>query len=57
MEQNVKTYSLSIIIGDEDQEEAHYFHTVNDFVSLIEKYGWSQVIGDLREAMGNKTWQ
>lgn len=40
-----------------DYEEAHYFHTVNDFVSLIDKYGWNQVICDLREAMGNKTWQ
>ena len=38
-------------------EEAHYVHTVNAFVSLIEKYGWSQVIEDLRAAMGNKTWQ
>ena len=41
----------------EDHEEAHYVHTVNAFVSLIEKYGWSQVIEDLRAAMGNKTWQ
>ena len=40
-----------------DHEEAHYVHTVNAFVSLIEKYGWSQVIEDLRTAMGNKTWQ
>jgi hypothetical protein len=38
-------------------EEAHYVHTINDFVSLIEVYGWTKVIGDLREKMGDKTWQ
>lgn len=37
-------------------EEAHYVHTINDFVSLIEVYGWEKVIGDLREKMGNKSW-
>jgi hypothetical protein len=37
-------------------EEAHYVHTINDFVSLIEVYGWTKVIGDLREKMGDKTW-
>jgi len=38
-------------------KEANYVHTINDFVSLIEVYGWSKVIGDLREKMGTKTWQ
>jgi hypothetical protein len=38
-------------------EEAHYHHVINDFVSLIEVYGWGKVIGDLREKMGNKSWQ
>ena len=37
-------------------EEAHYHHVVNDFVSLIEVYGWEKVIGDLREKMGNTVW-
>jgi hypothetical protein len=37
-------------------EEAHYVHTINDFVSLIEVYGWTKVIEDLREHMGDKTW-
>jgi hypothetical protein len=37
-------------------EEAHYVHTINDFVSLIEVYGWEKVIGDLREKMGNTAW-
>jgi hypothetical protein len=37
-------------------EEAHYHHVVNDFVSLIEVYGWEKVIGDLREKMGNTAW-
>ena len=38
-------------------EEAHYVHTINDFVSLIEVYGWTKVIEDLREQMGNRSWQ
>jgi hypothetical protein len=37
-------------------EEAHYVHTINDFVELIVVYGYDKVIGDLRTAMGNKTW-
>lgn len=38
------------------QEEAHYHHTMNDFVELIVVYGWEKVIGDLRQAMGEKKW-
>ena len=38
------------------QEEAHYHHTMNDFVELIVVYGWDKVIGDLRQAMGEKKW-
>jgi hypothetical protein len=38
------------------QEEAHYVHTMNAFVELIVVYGYDKVIGDLRTAMGNKTW-
>ena len=37
-------------------EEAHYVHTINAFVELIVVYGYDKVIGDLRTAMGNKTW-
>lgn len=37
-------------------EEAHYVHTINAFVELIVLYGYDKVIGDLRTAMGNKTW-
>ena len=37
-------------------EEAHYHHTMNAFVELIVVYGYDKVIGDLRTAMGNKTW-
>ena len=40
----------------EDLEEAHYVHTMNAFVELIVVYGYDKVIGDLRTAMGNKTW-
>lgn len=42
--------------SDEDMEEMHYVHTMNDFVELIVVYGYDKVIGDLRIAMGNKTW-
>ena len=42
---------------DEVMEEMHYVHTINDFVSLIEVYGWTKVIEDLREQMGNRSWQ
>ena len=38
------------------REEAHYVHTINAFVELIVVYGYDKVIGDLRTAMGNKTW-
>ena len=44
---------------DEDlsmYEEAHYHHVMNDFVSLIEVYGWEKVIGDLRVKMGDIKW-
>ena len=37
-------------------EESHYVHTMNAFVELIVVYGYDKVIGDLRIAMGNKTW-
>lgn len=37
-------------------EEAHYVHTINAFVELIVVYGYDKVIGDLRTAMGEKTW-
>lgn len=42
--------------SDEDMEEFHYVNTMNDFVDLIVIYGYDKVIGDLRTAMGNKTW-
>jgi hypothetical protein len=38
------------------QEEAHYHHVMNDFVSLIKLYGWDTVIGDLRAKMGQVEW-
>jgi len=38
-------------------EEMHYINTINDFAFLIEVYGWTQVVGDLRERMGNRAWQ
>ncbi len=38
------------------QEEMHYHNTMNAFVELIVVYGYDKVIGDLRTAMGNKTW-
>lgn len=47
---------MSIDEHQEDLEEAHYFHTINAFVELIVVYGYDKVIGDLRAAMGNKTW-
>jgi len=52
--------SIDEVMGiDEHQEaleEAHYVHTMNAFVELIVVYGYDKVIGDLRTAMGNKTW-
>lgn len=47
---------MSIDEHQEALEEAHYIHTVNAFVELIIVYGWDKVIGDLRQAMGEKTW-
>lgn len=51
-----------VIKQQEDQEfdalmeEMHYHNTMNAFVELIVVYGYDKVIGDLRAAMGNKTW-
>jgi len=53
--ENVETYPLSTIL-EEDREEAHYHHVMNDFVSLIKLYGWETVIGDLRAKMGQVEW-
>jgi hypothetical protein len=47
---------MSIDEHQEALEEAHYVHTINAFVELIVVYGYDKVIGDLRTAMGNKTW-
>ena len=47
---------MSIDEHQEALEEAHYVHTMNAFVELIVIYGYDKVIGDLRTAMGNKTW-
>jgi hypothetical protein len=47
---------MSIDEHQEALEEAHYVHTMNAFVELIIVYGYDKVIGDLRTAMGNKTW-
>ena len=47
---------MSIDEHQEALEEAHYVHTMNAFVELIVVYGYDKVIGDLRSAMGNKTW-
>ena len=44
------------LTSQSDLEEAHYVHTINAFVELIVVYGYDKVIGDLRTAMGNKTW-
>lgn len=35
-------------------EEAHYFHTINDFVELIVLYGQDKVMHDLKLAIGWK---
>lgn len=47
---------MSIDEHQEALEEAHYIHTINAFVELIVLYGWDKVIGDLRQAMGEKQW-
>jgi len=47
---------LDVLTTNALNEEAHYVHTINDFVELIVVYGYDKVIGDLRTAMGNKTW-
>jgi hypothetical protein len=38
------------------QEEAHYHHTIHEFVELIVLYGWDKVQGDLRNAVFEKAW-
>jgi hypothetical protein len=38
------------------QEEAHYHHTIHEFVELIVLYGWDTVQKDLRNAVFKKEW-
>jgi hypothetical protein len=38
------------------QKEMHYYNTINDFVSLIEEYGFEKVMFDFRRMMGEKGW-
>jgi len=38
------------------QEEAHYMNTIDNFVSLIEVYGWETVMMDLRSKMREVKW-
>lgn len=60
MSTNEKEVREKTLIVDDDLDtmmhEAHYVHTIDDFVELIVVYGYEKVIGDLRTAMGNKTW-
>jgi hypothetical protein len=60
MSTNEKEVRGSTLNVDDDlnamMHESHYVHTINDFVELIVVYGYDKVIGDLRTAMGNKTW-
>ena len=49
-------YDVFVSPLSEDQEEAHYVHTINAFVELIVLYGWDKVTSDLRAAMGAKQW-
>ncbi|CAB5194883.1 hypothetical protein UFOVP176_41 [uncultured Caudovirales phage] len=39
-----------------DMEEAHYVHTINAFVLLIEGYGFEKVMSDFRRMMGEREW-
>ena len=48
--------SFELLIENEDMEESHYVHTMNDFVSLIQVYGFEKVIKDLRSKMGELEW-
>ena len=63
MENNKYSTNPNIAFNEHDeemnvlmQEEAHYYHTVNDFVSLIQVYGFEKVIKDLRSKMGELEW-
>ena len=38
------------------QQEAHYHHVINDFVSLFDEHGWPKVIGDVREKLVKRDW-
>lgn len=49
-------FELHQEVVEQMQEESHYFHTINDFVDLIERYGWDMVMTDLRGTMGERQW-
>jgi hypothetical protein len=57
--ENVKTYPLSTILEEEQdehevvslQQEAHYYHTIHNFVELIVWYGSAKVLEDLDKAL------
>jgi chitinase len=41
---------------DIDLKEAHYAHTINDFIGLIDEYGFETVMFDFRRMMGEREW-
>lgn len=43
-------------LNEEDFEEAHYNHVLEDFVELIVVYGYKQVVTDLGAKLEAKTW-
>jgi hypothetical protein len=50
--------SFELLTQDDDHEEAHYVHTINEFVGLIVEHGYDTVMSDLYlQLMDKEGWK
>jgi hypothetical protein len=45
--------SFELLTEQDDHEEAHYVHTINDVVELMIQYGQLKVLMDITTRMGD----
>jgi len=51
----MKALAIDMMEQQEDQEEAHYVHTINDVVELMVVYGQLKVLMDITTRMQEVT--
>ena len=50
---NMNKTSFELLTQEDDHEEAHYVHTINDVVELMIQYGQLKVLMDITTRMGD----